>query len=381
MELQTTYKPTEDIFASTRMNNLPILRHFDSGSMKTAKDTFRKGEWSMFNILKLAAFGGLGYLTWVYILPPLFFALGQVIAIGGTIAVVGLLIMMLPVILKAMRRLTRFVHKSVIQHDPFGELEEQEVKMHSQLQEVRTSNGSIKKLYRDLQEEATNSEKSAKTLQAKITSIRSKAKDYQDEMKSIKDKLGANAVNNDKYIDLENRILILLSDSDIITHEYEQQKSFISKYGMKAVTMKKVSNKLTRVETLTSNKIRAFGASIKMLKKDYEFARKSNQATTAAKNAMGVNAAWEIEYATEIIASTIAHDISITAGNLKDIDSITSTYSMDSDELFANLDRIADDINDGESVIQSASDYENRNYVPTQEDRANASGFEDIFNS
>ena len=112
--------------------DLPILKHFDKekGEISFDPKNWRKGEKGLGRLISLALLGGLGYLSWVYILPPLFRALGQVIAIAGVAVLLVALVMMLPVIFKGLRFMTRKIHRALIQHNPFGELEEQKIKIH-----------------------------------------------------------------------------------------------------------------------------------------------------------------------------------------------------------------------------------------------------------
>ena len=133
------------------------------------------------------------------------------------------------------------------------------------------------------------------------------------------------------------------------------------------------------VEASMDIKIADFDATVEMLKKDYEFGQKSNAATTAAKNAMLFDKSWELDYALDVVTSTIASDIAITSGNLRDIDMLTTTYAMDSDELYANLDTLADKIKTGGDVIPSAKQYNNPDYQLTQDDKVKSNGFGDMF--
>jgi hypothetical protein len=133
------------------------------------------------------------------------------------------------------------------------------------------------------------------------------------------------------------------------------------------------------VETAMEIKISDFDATVEMLKKDYEFGQKSNAATTAAKNAMGFTKGWEFDYALDVVTSTIAADIAITAGNLKDIETLTTNYTLDSDELFANLNAVADKIKVGEDIIPSSKQYNNPEYVLSSTDRQKSGGFGELF--
>ena len=88
---------------------------------------------------------------------------------------------------------------------------------------------------------------------------------------------------------------------------------------------------------------------------------------------------WELEYALDVVTSTIASDIAITAGNIKDIDSLTSQYSLDSDELYTNLNLLADNIKVGKDEVPTAKQYSNPDYQLTQSDKMKSGGFQDIF--
>ena len=60
--------------------DLPILKHFDDekGEVSLNPTKWRNGEKGLNAFLKIALFAGLGYAAWIYVLPPLFTALGQV---------------------------------------------------------------------------------------------------------------------------------------------------------------------------------------------------------------------------------------------------------------------------------------------------------------
>jgi hypothetical protein len=133
------------------------------------------------------------------------------------------------------------------------------------------------------------------------------------------------------------------------------------------------------VETSMDIKILDFDATIEILKKDFDFAQKSRTATDAAKSAMLFTKSWELEYALEVVTSTISSDIAITAGNIKDIDSLTKNYALDSDELYTNLGTLADNIRIGNDVIPQAKAYNNPEYQLTSTDKLNSSGFGEIF--
>ena len=112
---------------------------------------------------------------------------------------------------------------------------------------------------------------------------------------------------------------------------------------------------------------------------NYEFAKNAKAATESAKSAMMFTKDWELEYALEVVTSTIAQDIAKTSENLIDIDALTSKYSVDNDELYSRLDSLADEIKTGENTIPDSTKYTSPNYKMSKEDKQNAGGFGDIF--
>jgi hypothetical protein len=64
--------------------------------------------------------------------------------------------------------------------------------------------------------------------------------------------------------------------------------------------------------------------------------------------------------------------------NFKDIETLTSNYDLNSDELFENLNAIADKISTGNDPIVTAKKYNNPDYVLTQDDKSK-SQFGEMF--
>lgn len=366
---------------NSKIQDLPLMKHFDTDKIGESVENFRKGEKGLFNILKLVALGAVLYFSWIYVLPPVFKAIGQTLAVVSTGVIVLAVILMMPVILKAIRRFTRFVHKSVIKHDPFGELEEQKGKMEANKRQFAKSQGKIKQLQNDMEVSAAQSEENAKNLETRITAAKSKAEKIKTAIDSGLKERGDAFKGTDEYIDLRAELQSVVSEADRLGHQYKQEKGFVQKYGSRANVMIKFSQKLRLVENSMNIKILDFDATISILKKDYEFAQKSREATDTAKSAMLFTEGWELEYALDVVTTTIAEDIAITAANFKDIDMLTSTYTMDSDELYAKLDVLADEINTGKDPVKSAKDYSNPEYKLTREDKVQSGGFgnSDIF--
>jgi len=360
---------------------LPILKHFDESKGEIALDPakLKTGEKSIFWILALAALGAGGYLIWTYIIPPLFTMLGQAIALTATGIFLVFLVMMLPVILKSLRFATKSMHRALIQNNPFAELEEQKEKMIKNREVFKSTKAKLKGLKNEMEMEASKSEKEAKGFQEEVLSLQrqcEKLKSAMDEMVRIH---GAAAKDTDEFVALQAELARKLSDSQRISNQYEQSKNFIQKYGVRASVLGKMDRKLTLAGTAIDIKIADFDATVVMLRKEYEFAKNARKATESAKSAMMFTKDWELEYALEVVTSTIAQDIARTSENLVDIDALTSQYSVDSDELYSRLDSLADKIKTGDNTIPDSQKYNNPNYKMSKEDKMAGGGFGDIF--
>ncbi|WP_309640577.1 hypothetical protein [Flavobacterium sp.] len=360
---------------------LPILKHFDEskGEIALKTNVLKKGEKSLFWALAMGLLGIGGYLTWTYIIPPLFTMLGQAIALSATGIFLVFLVMMFPVIMKGLRFATKNIHKALIQSNPFNELEEQKLKMVKNREVFKNTKAKLKGLKNEMEIEAGKAEKEAKDYQEEVLSLKrqcEKLKSAMDEMVKIN---GIGAKDTDEYVALQSELAKKLSDSQRISTQYEQSKSFIQKYGVRANVLGKMDRKLTLAGTAIDIKIADFDATVKMLQKEYEFAQNAKEATESAKSAMMFTKDWELEYALEVVTSTIAQDIARTSENLIDIDALTSKYSVDNDELYARLDSLADEIKTGENTIPDSNKYSSPNYKLTKDDKLNNGGFGDIF--
>ena len=377
MGTQTQTKTASTLNAN--LMELPILKHFNESEITTKVDSFRKGEKGVFNILKLAAVGAIGWGLWKYVLPTVFQAIGHMLAVAATGVMIVGLIVMAPVIFKGIRMLTRALHKMLIKWDPFAQLEIERQKMIANQTTFRIAKQNIAQLKNDMEIEASRAQTDAEEGHKNITRLQAKGQKIKDRMEELVRAGGVEARGEDEYVNLAADFQKVNAEALRVINKTNQSKDFVQKYGTRANVMKKMGHKLTMVETSMDIKISDFDATVEMLKKDYVFAQKSNAATSAAKNAMGFSKGWEFEVAFETITSTIAADTAMTAGNLKDIEALTTNYTLDSDELFANLNAVADKINIGQDVIPSAKQYNNPEYVLTSSDKQKSGGFGDLF--
>lgn len=360
---------------------LPILKHFDEskGEIALKANMLKKGQKGIFWLLALGLFGVGGYLVWTYIIPPLFTMLGQVIALSATAVFLIFLVMMFPVIMKALRFATKNIHRALIKNNPFNELEEQKQKMIKNREVFKNTKTKLKGLKNEMEIESFKAEKEAKQFQEDVLSLQRQAEKLKTTMDQMVQAQGIGAKDTDEYVALQSELARKLSDSQRVSNQYEQSKSFIQKYGVRANVLGKMDRKLTLAGTAIDIKIADFDATITMLRKEYEFARNAKAATESAKNAMLFTKDWELEYALDVVTSTIAQDIARTSENLIDIDTLTSKYSVDNDELYARLDSLADKIKTGDNTIPDSTKYSNQSYKMTKEDKQESGGFGDIF--
>ncbi len=237
----------------------------------------------------------------------------------------------------------------------------------------------LKGLKNEMEMEATKSEKEAMVFQDEVVSLQRQCENLKAAMDGMVKEKGPQAKDTDEFVALQSELAKKLSNSQRISNQYEQSKNFIQKYGVRANILGKMDRKLTLAGTAIDIKIADFDATIVMLKKEYAFAQNAKAATESAKNAMLFTKDWELDYALDVVTSTIAQDIARTSENLIDIDSLTSQYSVDNDELYSRLDKLADKIKTGNNTIPDSTSYTKENYKITKEDKLNSGGFGDIF--
>tara|TARA_R110000782_G_scaffold15939_3_gene46112 strand:- start:7657 stop:8790 length:1134 start_codon:yes stop_codon:yes gene_type:complete len=375
MGTETQFKTAPTINAN--LMNLPMMKNYSESQIVTKVDNFRKGEKNLFWFLKLGVFGAVAYGAWVYVLPPVMIALGQFIAMAATAIAVVALIIMAPVIVKGIRSFTRFLHKSVIKFDPFGQLEITRQKMISNQTTFRIAKGNLKSLEQEMEREKVRSKEEVDKGQKDVIRFRGRAEQIREEMQGMITKMGVSAKSEDDYVNLAAELQKTLATATQIANKTKQSEDFTVKFGTRQNVLKKVNQKLVMVETGMDIKISDFDATVEMLKKDYATGQKLNSATTAAKSVLGFAGDWERDYALEVITSTISADIAISAGNFRDIESLTQNYDLNSDELFANLDMIADKIEAGGNEIDIKK-YNSIDYKLTSDDKVKSNGFGDM---
>ncbi len=364
---------------TNKVLELPILKHFSKEEITLNPNNWRKGEKPIASIAAIVIFGTIAWGLYSFVLPIVFTWIGQALgAIATAVLIIGFFIM-LPVIIKGFKKLARALHKMLIRTDPFGELEEQKQKMIQNRVAFKEAKAKIKAIKSNMESESVKSEKESKDYQEKVIDLQAKAETTKNKMMTMEQSLGAAAKDSDEYVEQQTSLMRTLSEAQRVSQMLNQSTGLVRKYGSRAHVIGKLDRKLNMVDTAMEIKIADFDVSIDMLKKEAAFAAAANEATSQAKSAMLFTKSWELEYAMDVVTNTISMDLASTKENLLDLDSMTSQYSMDSDELYTKLDKLADQIKTNAFVIPESKKFENPNYKLTQEDKAASGGFGDIF--
>lgn len=372
---QTTFK--------TNLLDLPIMKnHYGNTQIENiAKkvETFSKGDKNLAWFIKLALIGGLGYLLWVYVLPQVFIMLGQWVSLAITAAFILLMIRLAPAFNKWTKVFAKNMLKKAIKQDPFGELAKERVKLVNCLNTVRASKGNINQLRQEMEAEAKRCEIEATEGQSALVRLSNRINKLKDKLTAMIAEKGEAVKNEDEYVldktDYENH----LNESARVQRAIEKSKQYVQKYGSRGNIMKQVGHKLLSAENGVSQKIIDFDITVNDLKQEFRFADLSNKATTAAKSALSKEESWQLEYATNVITSTISADIAMTIGNLRDIDALTVNRDLDSDELYDNLSQAVAKIKDGDDVVPNAKQYTKQDYRLTSDDKSAAGSVGDMF--
>jgi hypothetical protein len=365
---------------TNKVLELPILKHFQKNEISLNPKNWRKGEKGIGLIAGVVLLGTIAWGLYSYILPIVFTWVGQVLgAIAASILVIAFFLL-LPVFIKSIKRLSRFLHKLLIKYDPFGELEDQKLKMQQNREEFKIAKAKIKAIKSNMEQEAINAEKESKEFQDKVLVLQTRAESTKRKMADLEQKLGDASKDSDEYVEFQTGLMKTLSEAQRVGHLLNQSTSLVRKYGSRAHVIGKLDRKLNMVDTAMEIKVADFDVSIDMLKKEFAFAAAAKQATEQAKSAMLFTKGWELEYALDVVTNTIALDLANTKENLLDLDTLTSQYSLDSDELYSKLDKLADQIKTDNYKIPESKKYSNPNYTLSTEDKVESKGFGDIFN-
>lgn len=362
------------------LTKYPILKHFDDSQIITGEGQFKPGQKSIFNVTKILTIAAIavgGYFTWIYVLPPIFEALGEMLSIAIVIASLTAMVVLFPRLIQGLKILSKHLQKILMSIDPFEELEVQRQKLHDSKSLLVQSRSKIETLENEMMKKSVEFKESSDKIQTDILRLKDRADKTNSKIEEIK-KTDKDFSSNDQYIHYKVLLDRELNEANRKSMELNQSNDYIEKYGTRSIVMKKVRQKLFMAEAASDNKLADFDLTVKMLKHDYDFARSAKEGTNAAKKALMIDKAWELEFAMDTITNTIANDIAITTANISDISKLTADYDLNSDELYTRLNGVADNIRTGKFDTTDPKKYRSDDYIPTHEEKIN-SGFGNLF--
>jgi hypothetical protein len=366
------------------ITQLPIMKYFDDAQLvEKGKETlgkWRRGEKPIGAFLGLVVFGVIGYGTIRWIIPAVFIALSQVLAVIVTILAVILFILLMPAIFKLFRKIVRSFHKAIIRWNPFDELDEQKQKMWETHDLFLKHKSKIKQLRTDFEQMSNETRKVAENSKTEVQRQTKKAGEIKDQMDKMIAEKGAGIKETDEYVELQQQFINATSAGTRTNTILEKNIEWTTKYAARSNIFANLDRKLAIGATLLENKIKDFEESISIMKKDWEMAAASRGATAILKEILGPGGQnWKLEYALEFVAGRISEDLAMTAQNLEDLERNTTAFNFDSDEAYENLLSIGNKLDAGQIDIPNPSKISNPNHKLTREEKNSAGPLGDIF--
>jgi hypothetical protein len=366
------------------VTQLPIMKYFDDAKLvekgKEALGKWRKGEKPIGAFIGLILIGIIGYGIIRWVIPAVFIALSQVLAVIVSVLAVILCILLLPAIFKLFRRIVRGFHKAIIRWNPFDELDEQKQKMWETHDLFLKHKAKIKQLRNDFEQMSNETQKVADDSKDEVQRQTKKAGEIKQQMdKMIADK-GVEIKETDEYVELQQQFINATSAGTRTNTILEKNIEWTTKYAARSNIFANLDRKLAIGATLLENKIKDFEESINIMKKDWEMAAASRGATAILKEILGPGGQnWKLEYALEFVAGRISEDLAMTSQNLEDLERNTTAFNFDSDEAYEKLLSIGNKLDAGQIEIPNPSKISNPNHKLTHEEKKSAGPLGDIF--
>ena len=366
------------------ITQLPIMKYFDDAKLvQTGKESlkkWRKGEKPIGSIIGILLIGVIGYGTFKWIIPAVFGALSQVLAVIVSILAIVLVIFLLPVIYKLFRRIVRWFHKAIIRWNPFDELDEQKQKMWETHDLYLKHKSKIKQLRNDFEQMSRETQKVAENSKSEVQRQTKKAGEIRALMEKMVAEKGAGIKETDEYVDLQQQFINATSAGTRSNTVLEKNIEWTTKYAARSNIFANLDRKLAIGATLLENKIKDFEESIGIMKKDWEMASASRGATAILKEILGPGGQnWKLDYALEFVAGRISEDLAMTAQNLEDLERNTTAFDFDSDEAYEKLLAIGNKLDAGQIDVPDPSKISNPNHKLTREEKNSTGPLGDIF--
>jgi hypothetical protein len=369
---------------TTTITQLPIMKYFDDAKLtekgKEALGKWRKGEKPIASFLGLILIVVIAYGVFRWVIPAVFIALSQTLAVIVTVLTGVLFIMLLPAIYKLFRKIVRWFHKAIIRWDPFDELDEQKRKMWETHDLFLKHKSKIKQLRTDFEQMSNETRTVAENSKAEVQRQTKKAGEIKDQMDKMISEKGDGVKETDEYVELQQQFINATSAGTRMNTILEKNIEWTTKYSARSNIFANLDRKLAIGATLLENKIKDFEESISIMKKDWEMAAASRGATAILKEILGPGGQnWKLEYALEFVAGRISEDLATTAQNLEDLERNTTAFNFDSDEAYEKLLSIGNKLDAGQMEIPDPAKISNPNHKLTREEKKSAGPLGDIF--
>jgi hypothetical protein len=366
------------------ITQLPIMKYFDDAKLvEQGKETlgkWRKGEKPIGAVIGLILIGIVGYGIFRWVIPAVFIALSQVLAVIASVLAVILVIVLMPAIFKLFRRIVRWFHKAIIRWNPFDELDEQKQKMWETHDLFLKHKSKIKQLRTDFEQMSNETRTVAENSKTEVQRQTKKAGEIKVQMDKMIAEKGEGIKETDEYVELQQQFINATSAGTRTNTILEKNIEWTTKYSARSNIFANLDRKLAIGATLLENKIKDFEESISIMKKDWEMAAASRGATAILKEILGPGGQnWKLEYALEFVAGRISEDLAMTAQNLEDLERNTTAFNFDSDEAYEKLLTIGNKLDAGQIEIPDPSKISNPNHKLTREEKNSAGPLGDIF--
>jgi len=366
------------------VTQLPIMKYFDDAQLvekgNMTLDKWRKGEKPIGAVVGLVIIGVVGYGVIRWVIPAVFIALSQVLAVIVTIVAVIFFILLMPAIFKLFRRIVRSFHKAIIRWNPFDELDEQKQKMWETHDLFLKHKSKIKQLRTDFEQMSNETRNVAENSKTEVQRQTKKAGEIKEKMDTLIAEKGEGIKETDEYVELQQQFINATSAGTRTNTILEKNIEWTTKYAARSNIFANLDRKLAIGATLLENKIKDFEESINIMKKDWEMAAASRGATAILKEILGPGGQnWKLEYALEFVAGRISEDLAMTAQNLEDLERNTTAFNFDSDEAYDKLLSIGNKLDAGQIEIPNPSKISNPNHKLTREEKNSAGPLGDIF--
>lgn len=362
--------------------NLPIMQHYNVDQIITkSKDDWRKGERPPFEILKWLFLAGLCYGLYLFatiILPKVFLAVGIVLAVIVSMAVVVAAYMAIPLYLRAVKGRIRKIHEKMITHDPFLEFSLQEESFVNKREIVKQGKTANTKMRNQMEADGRQAETDANDYKVKLDDLKEKIDKTGDFIAGNLIKFGDSYKEQDEYIQKTISYNKMLSESKRVGQMFKQSVNFTSMYNSRYSVLNKFSQKLDLMDADIENKLLDFRTSVELLRKEYNFVKVMKDTTQSVKSILGITEDWQLTLAFNVVRDTISTDLATISTDMDDINKI-STYNIDSEELYSNLERLTKQIDSGEISIPKSQSYKNPDYKFTEQDKSNLKGFDSLL--